>query len=70
MPDLPCSERIQLSEAVSAAAQILDSARAARDLAEKEKREVGPYDAVIASMRKAERYAVSALDKHRKEHGC
>jgi hypothetical protein len=65
-----CQERIRLSDVVAKAVQTLHTAKAAHDLAAKEKRDTELYGVLLADARAAERAAVSALDQHRKEHDC
>ncbi len=67
---------MKLGEAVATAVEVTYSARAARDRAVKDKRELGPYDAALVDALTAERRAVSALDqaqkrsRHKKDHDC
>jgi hypothetical protein len=70
MPDLQCPERTQLSEAVVKAVQDVYAAHSAYHLAIAEKRYTALTAVSLQDARTAERLAVAALDKHRKEHGC
>ena len=70
MPRKTCEERLRLSDGVAMAVQVLFAAEAVRGRAVKAKKELSAYDAVLAEARKAERFSISALDQHRKEHGC
>ena len=65
-----CPERLKLSDVVTKAVQRNYSAKAAYDRAIKNKKDAAPFATELAAAREAEREAVSALDNHRKEHGC
>jgi hypothetical protein len=70
IPKLPCSERLRLSDGVATAVKMLYAAKTEYTQAVKQKIDAEPFAAALTEARRAERFAVSALDKHRKEHDC
>jgi len=70
MPDRVYAERVKLSDAVTKAVQAVYSAKLEEAKAIKERGSVTSALSLLADARTAERRAVHALDKHRKEHGC
>lgn len=66
----PCAEQFRLCEALEEATQRFYAAGAGRDLALKEKRNVGPYATVLARARADVSLARKKLNAHKKTHSC
>jgi hypothetical protein len=66
----PCAEQSRLSEALEEATQRFYGAGADRNLALKEKRNVGPYAAALALARADVSRARKKLNAHKKTHNC
>ncbi len=66
----PCAEQSRLSEALEEATLRFYAAGADRNLALKEKCNVGPYSEALASARAEVSRARKKLKAHKKVHGC
>jgi hypothetical protein len=66
----PCAERTRLSEVLAKAVQDTYSANISLIAAQKEKRDVTSHAVLLIKTRSAEFAAISALEQHKKEHGC
>lgn len=69
-PKVACPERLKLSNDVTLAIQKSYAAKADFERAAKQKKNTEALASALADARIAERAAIAALDKHRKEHGC
>lgn len=65
-----CAERLKLSDIVAKAVQANYAAKDAHDQVLKSKKAASSSAVVLADARQAELAAVSALNRHREEHGC
>ena len=66
----PCAEQFRLSEALEEATQRFYAAGAGRNVALKEKRNVGPYTTALALARADVSRARKKLNAHKKVHLC
>jgi len=66
----PCTVQSGLSEAPEEATQRFYAAGAERNLAAKEKRNVGPYTTALAAARADLSRAIKKLNAHKESHGC
>jgi hypothetical protein len=66
----PCAVQSRLSEALEEATQRFYAAGVNRNLAQKEKRNVGPQAAELAAARADLSRAIKKLNAHKKMHGC
>lgn len=65
-----CAEGLRFSDIVAKAVQESSNVKDSHDRAARNKQNTTPLAMAVVAARKAQREAVSALNKHRKEHGC
>ena len=68
--EIICKERRRLTATVVRAGEARYKAELERDRARIEKRDVNACAETVVKARVAERVAVAALERHRKQHGC
>jgi len=67
---MPCAERVALSQRIAKAVEVISAAEAEHTRAVKEKRDAAPYAAALRHARKKKGILAYALDLHRNQHGC
>ena len=70
MPPRRCEIQAELALAALAATNRVHDANNALDAAKRQKLDTERYDAALYDAREAEWLAITALESHRKEHGC
>jgi hypothetical protein len=70
MPKERCEEQAKLALAAVAAINRVYDAKNELAAAKRKKIDTEPYDVAVYDAQTAERYAVAALENHKKEHKC